>query len=92
MRHSFKASRYSCKDEVMPYLKCHHGCSMRVGTGKWISTLTIDQMRYAREAMDKKIKAAEESPKRPVWRLCRGGLCEENCREEDRDLHILQLA
>ncbi len=48
----------------MPEIKCHHGCSMSFGTDKWISTLTIDQIRYAREAMDKKIKAAEESPKR----------------------------
>ena len=48
----------------MPEIKCHHGCSMSVGTDQWVSTLTIDQMRYAREAMDNKIKAAEEWPKR----------------------------
>ena len=36
----------------MPEIKCHHGCSMSVGTDQWVSTLTIDQMRYAREAMN----------------------------------------
>ena len=67
----------------MPEIKCHHGCSMSIGTDKWVATLTIDQMRYAKEEMDKKIKAAEESPKRTVWRVCCGGLCEANYREED---------
>lgn len=36
----------------MPDIKCHHGCSMSVGTDQWVSTLTIDQMRYARAAME----------------------------------------
>ena len=78
----------------MPEIKCHHGCSMSVGTDQWVSTLTIDQMRYAREAMDNKIKAAEESPKRTVWRVCRGGLCEENYREEDYEKaadHLIRI-
>lgn len=56
---------------------------MSIGTDQWVATLTIDQMRYARDQMAEKIKAAEESPKRTVWRVCRGGLCEASYREED---------
>ena len=78
----------------MPEIKCHHGCSMSVGTDEWVSTLTIDQIRYAKEQMDKKIKAAEEAPKRTVWRVCRGGLCEANYREDEYEKaadHLLQI-
>lgn len=69
----------------MPEIKCHHGCSMSISTNQWVATLTLDQMRYACEQMGEKIKAAEESPKRTVWRVCRGGICEANYREEDYD-------
>ena len=78
----------------MPEIKCHHGCSMSVGTDEWVSTLTIDQIRYAKEQMDKKIKAAEEAPKRTVWRVCRGSLCEANYREDEYEKaadHLLQI-
>ena len=78
----------------MPEIKCHHGCSMSVGTDEWVSTLTIDQIRYAKEQMDKKIKAAEEAPKRTVWMVCRGGLCEANYREDEYEKaadHLLQI-
>ncbi len=56
---------------------------MSVGTDQWVSTLTIDQMRYACETMGEKIKAIEDAPKRTVWRVYRGGLCEANYREDD---------
>ena len=78
----------------MPEIKCHHGCSMSVGTDQWVATLTIDQMRYACEAMGEKIKAIEDSPKRTVWRVCRGGYCEANYREEDYEKaaeHLLRI-
>ena len=32
-------------------------------------------MRFARNAMDEKIKAAEAQPERVIWRVCRGGIC-----------------
>jgi hypothetical protein len=67
---------------------------MSVGTDQWIATLTIDQIRYACETMGKKIKAAEEAPKRTVWRLCRGGLCEANYREDEYEKaadHLLRI-
>ncbi|CAI8806694.1 Eae protein [Pseudomonas chlororaphis] len=67
----------------MPVITCQHGCSMGIGTDEWVGTLTLDQLRYARDQMAEKIKAAEAQPKRCVWRICRGGLVEENYREED---------
>ena len=54
----------------MPEIKCHHGCSLHVSTPEWVATLTVDQLRCAREAVDADIKAVEESPKRTVWRDC----------------------
>ena len=78
----------------MPEIKCPHGCSTSVGTDQWIATLTIDQIRYACETMGKKIKAAEEAPKRTVWRLCGGGLCEANYREDEYEKatdHLLRI-
>ena len=78
----------------MPEIKCRHGCSLHVSTPEWVATLTIDQLRYAREAMDAKIKAVEESQKRTVWRLCRGGACEANYREDDFEKaadHLLRI-
>ena len=78
----------------MPVIKCHHGCSLHVSTPEWVATLTVDQLRCAREAMDAKIKAVEESQKRTVWRLCRGGACEANYREDDFEKaadHLLRI-
>ena len=78
----------------MPVIKCHHGCSLHVSTPEWVATLTIDQLRYAREAMDAKIKAVEESPKRTVWRVCIGVISEANYREDDFEKaadHLLRI-
>lgn len=67
----------------MPEIKCHAGHTMSIGTDEWVSTLTLAQMRYARDKMDEKIKEAEEQPRRYVWRVCDGGIVAENYREED---------
>ena len=67
----------------MPEIKCEHGHKQSIGTDAWVATLTLDQLRYAREAMDKKIKAADESAKRTVWQVCRDGISEANYREEE---------
>lgn len=78
----------------MPEIKCHHGCSMSIGTDDWVKTLTIDQMRYARDQMAEKIKAAEAQPKRTVWRVSNGSICEGNYREEDFEKaadHLLRI-
>ena len=78
----------------MPDIKCHQGCSMTIGIDQWVATLTIDQMRYTCETMGEKIKAAEEPPKRTVWRICRVGLCEANYREDDYEKaadHLLRI-
>ncbi|WP_262020281.1 hypothetical protein [Pseudomonas sp. Pse35] len=67
----------------MPEIKCEFGHKQSIGTDAWVETLTLDQMKYARDQMTGKIKAAEAQPKRCVWRVCRGGLAEGNYREED---------
>ncbi|MCW2270870.1 hypothetical protein M2153_003597 [Pseudomonas sp. JUb96] len=33
----------------MPEITCHQGHTMRVSTDQWVETLTLDQMRYARD-------------------------------------------
>lgn len=66
----------------MPEIKCEHGHTMRVGTTEWISTLTLDQLRFAREQADAIIKAAEAQPKRTIWRVCQGGSVLGNYPEE----------
>ncbi|MCJ8207673.1 hypothetical protein [Pseudomonas sp. RGM2987] len=78
----------------MPEIKCHHGCSMSIGTDDWVKTLTLDQMRYARDQMAEKIKAAEAQPKRTVWRVSNGIICEGNYREEEFEKaadHLLRI-
>jgi len=78
----------------MPEIKCEHGHTMQIGTDQWVETLTLDQLRYARDQMALKIQAAEAQPKRCVWRVCRGGLAEGNYREEDYEKaadHLLRI-
>lgn len=78
----------------MPEIKCHHGCSMSIGTDDWVKALTLDQMRYARDQMAEKIKAAEAQPKRTVWRVCHGGSCVANYQEDQYEKaadHLLQI-
>ncbi|WP_231670590.1 hypothetical protein [Pseudomonas mandelii] len=57
----------------MPKIQCHLGHEQSISTDDWVATLTLDQLHYARTAMDYKIKAAETQPKHTVWRVCRGG-------------------
>ncbi|MBC2658611.1 hypothetical protein H7A76_24500 [Pseudomonas sp. MSSRFD41] len=78
----------------MPEIKCEYGHTQSVGTDAWVATLTLDQLRYARDQMAKKIEAAEAQPKRCVWRVCRGGIAEGNYREEDFEKaaeHLLRI-
>ena len=51
----------------MPEIKCHQGHTMSVGTTEWLSTLTLDQLVFARDHADQKIKAARQEPMRTVW-------------------------
>ncbi|MFW0757728.1 hypothetical protein ACN1C3_23865 [Pseudomonas sp. H11T01] len=78
----------------MPAIKCHLGHEQSISTDDWVATLTLDQLRYARTAMDDKIKAAEAQPKRTVWRVCRGGVCVANYREDQYEAaadHLLRI-
>lgn len=70
----------------MPEIKCEFGHAQSIGTDAWVATLTLDQMRYARDQMSEKIKAAEAQPKRTVWRVCNGSYCVGNYREEDFEM------
>lgn len=75
-------------------IKCEHGHPVRMGTVEWLDTLTLDQLRFARDTAADKIKAAEEQPKRIVWRVCRGAICVGNYREEDHEKtadHFLRI-
>lgn len=67
----------------MPEIKCEYGHVQRIGTDDWISQLTMDQLRYARQQMDDKIKAAEQAPRRTVWCVDDGITIDAWYREED---------
>jgi len=78
----------------MPEIKCEYGHVQRVGTDEWVETLTLDQLRYARQQMDEKIKAAEAQPKRVVWQVISGSLIDKYFREEDYEKaadHLLSI-
>ncbi|MNF81158.1 hypothetical protein D3C84_634170 [compost metagenome] len=78
----------------MPAIKCLHGHEQSISTDDWVGTLTLNQLRYARAAMDEKIKTAEALPKRVVWRVCRGSTCEANYREDQFEKaadHLLRI-
>lgn len=51
----------------MPEIMCEYGHVQRIGTDDWVAQLTLDQLRYARQQMDEKIRSAEEQPRRTVW-------------------------
>lgn len=73
----------------MPEINCHHGCSMSISTDLWIASLTIDQLRYTCKAMGQKIIVVEVAPKCTVWRVCRGGFCEEDYEKAAE--HLLRI-
>ncbi|BBP76464.1 hypothetical protein PHLH7_25680 [Pseudomonas sp. Ost2] len=78
----------------MPEIKCEHGHTMRIGTDQWVETLTLDQLRYARDQMAEKIKAAEVQSRRTVWRVSNGIICDGNYREEEFEKaadHLLRI-
>lgn len=78
----------------MPEIKCAFGHKQSIGTHAWVSTLTLDQMRYARDQMAENISAAEAQPRRMVWRVCRGGVCKGNYREDQYEKaadHLLRI-
>ncbi|WP_340052081.1 hypothetical protein [Pseudomonas proteolytica] len=78
----------------MPEIECEFGHKQSIGTDAWVATLTLDQMKYARDQMAEKIKAAEAQPKRTVWRVSNGSICEGNYREEEFEKaadHLLRI-
>lgn len=78
----------------MPEIKCEYGHVASVGSDEWLSTLTLDQLRYAREKADEKIKKAEESPRRTVWLVSICGWNDGWYREDDYEKaaeHLLRV-
>jgi hypothetical protein len=78
----------------MPEIKCEYGHVQRISTNDWVAQLTLDQLRYARQQMDEKIKKAEESPRRTVWCVDDGICIDAFYREEDYEKaaeHLLRI-
>ncbi|MBK3432511.1 hypothetical protein JJD73_00540 [Pseudomonas fluorescens] len=78
----------------MPEIKCEFGHTQSIGTDAWVATLTLNQMRYARDQMAEKIKAAEAQPKRTIWRVCCSSTCIANYREDQYEKaadHLLRI-
>lgn len=54
-----------------------------MSTTDYLDKLTLDQLRYARDEADRRIKQAEDSPKKIVW-VVSNGMCNVSWhREED---------
>lgn len=54
-----------------------------MSTNEYLDKLTLDQLRYARDEADRRVKKAEESPKKIVW-VVTNGMCNISWhREED---------
>lgn len=78
----------------MPEIKCDYGHKQSIGTDEWLATLTMDQLRYARDQAEQKIKAAEDLPKRVIWRVCCGGLALGNYPESQYEQaadHLIRI-
>lgn len=54
-----------------------------MSTNDYLDSLTIDQLRYARDEADKRIKKAESKPKKLVWIVSNGLSNVSWHREED---------
>jgi hypothetical protein len=79
---------------AMPQIQCEHGHTIHIGTEQFLGTLTVAQLRYARDHAVSKIKAAEQSAKRVVWRVCKGAVCVANYQEEEYEAaadHVLRI-
>lgn len=78
----------------MPEIKCEYGHTQSIGTDAWVSTLTLDQLRYARQQMTEKIDKAEQGPRRTVWLVDDGITVDGFYREEayaDAAEHLLRI-
>lgn len=78
----------------MPEIKCAYGHTQHIGTDEWISQLSLDQLRYARQQMAEQIEKAEQGPRRTVWLVDDGisvaGFYREDAFAEAAD-HLLRI-
>lgn len=54
-----------------------------MSTTEYLDTLTIDQLRFARDEADRRIKKAETAPKKILWQVGGGLSLGEVFKEED---------
>ena len=54
-----------------------------MSTNDYLDKLTLDQLRYARDEADRRIKQAEDSPKKIIWVVSNGMFNVSWHREED---------
>jgi hypothetical protein len=80
---------------AMPKIKCDYGHIQTIGTDEWLTQLTLDQLKYARDEADKIIKKAKEAPRRTVWQVVIDDcIIEAIYREEDHRKasdHLLRI-
>ncbi|TWC27652.1 MULTISPECIES: hypothetical protein [unclassified Pseudomonas] len=78
----------------MPEIKCEYGHTLRISTDEWVSQLSLEQLRYARQQMAEKIDKAEQGPRRTVWLVDDGisvaGFYREDAFAEAAD-HLLRI-
>lgn len=73
---------------------CDYGHEAQLSTTDWVAQMDVDQKRFALGLLEKEIKKIDEAPKRTVWRVCIGGACEGNYREEEYEKaadHLLRI-
>lgn len=78
----------------MPEIKCEYDHVQSVGVHEWISQMSLDQLRYARQQMADKIEAAEQGPRRTVWLVDDGITIDGFYREEahaEAAEHLLRI-
>ena len=77
----------------MPSANCDTA-TQQISTHDFFATMSLDQLRSARNIIEEKIKAAEAQPKRIVWQVCRGGVIDRYFREDQFEAaadHLLSI-
>lgn len=77
----------------MPAANCDTA-TQQISTHDFLATLSLDQLRAARNIIEEKIKAAEAQPKRIIWHVYRGGVIDRYFREDQFEAaadHLLSI-
>ncbi|MEG7359999.1 hypothetical protein [Pseudomonas citronellolis] len=76
----------------MPEIRCDCGRSQHIGTDDWLKSMTLDQVRYAKEKAEGIIKKADEAPRRTVWCVSDGTVIDRFYREDEYEKAADRLA